>query len=831
MDILKEIWEDYKKIILIILGAIFALIIVLIVFSIIIDPVKISFTGDDATTIATMSDQIKLGAVAKNKANDQFELNWQVSAGNLSTTKGSEVVWQLPSEDGTYTISVSAGNKVKNKTVTVISNKLEEMSLKDNSNISYIDSDSDGLSDSYENNSSKTDSNNKDSDGDTLSDGSEVALGLNANEKESKDDGVQDDERNLKYNLKYESIGAELLITGTDNITDTTIDRYNLNTINEISSVISQVYSVSMQGNVNSAKLTLKYDKGTVTQKGLNEGKLAIYKLDIDNNKYIKQDSSVNSQSCTVSANITDSGKFFIADSTKMKEQLSTELMFVIDNSGSMYPSEMVEGSQENDTQFKRVDLSNRIIDKLKGDYKFGAGKFTYDYEELCPLTNDKDKVKEKINSIKSLTEKFTGTYIGNALEQGLNQFKDSKDNARKYMILLTDGKDTTGVDGYDENKFDTAINEACSKNVKVFTIGLGNELDTEKLESISKKTGGKFYYASNSNVLEDIFELISADINYGFIDMNKDSNDDYIIYKDNKFLSKKNGMPINNFSSKGNVTGQTYGMSLISKLYYENKLPNSMSSISVKNSVTGENEYANGYNLQDDEKNNFFVLSNYELKNLQFMKNTTNDFMSSSIEKGVLYISKDYRDNLKKYGFVFDYYDSPSSNSGFKEYEVYGFDKDMLKNDNEEDNEEDNDEESASSELEDSDQQFLNAIYRLDILKYRDDKLSLENNPDKTFDYIVKCMDNNEVPLLLLNDNYAVCLQKILIDINNDNHIKLEVYDSNHGSTPQYIEVERTRIYNELDGNNKNKFQYKCKYNNKNVSVSVSIPNIDMNL
>ena len=51
MDILKEIWEDYKKIILIILGAIFALIIVLIVFSIIIDPVKISFTGDDATTM------------------------------------------------------------------------------------------------------------------------------------------------------------------------------------------------------------------------------------------------------------------------------------------------------------------------------------------------------------------------------------------------------------------------------------------------------------------------------------------------------------------------------------------------------------------------------------------------------------------------------------------------------------------------------------------------------------------------------------------------------------------------------------------------------------
>ena len=58
------------------------------------------------------------------------------------------------------------------------------------------------------------------------------------------------------------------------------------------------------------------------------------------------------------------------------------------------------------------------------------------------------------------------------------------------------------------------------------------------------------------------------AEINYGFVDLNKDSNDDCIIYKNNEFLSKKNGMPIENFSTTTNNYGATYGMSLFSKLY-----------------------------------------------------------------------------------------------------------------------------------------------------------------------------------------------------------------------------------------------------------------------
>ena len=821
MDVLQEIWEDYKKIILIVLGVIIAFIIGMTVFSIVYNPIKIEFIGDDADIIATMSNEIKLGAEATNKSGEKFDLNWQVSAGTLNSTKGSEIVWELPKEEGTYTIAVQAGDKVKKKNITLLTNKLGELTLANNDNIDYIDNDGDGLSNSYESEKTNTDANKSDTDGDVVNDGTEVVLGLNPNEKESKDDNIQDDERKLEYDLKLDNMGVEIIVNGTDNIANTTVDLYDLRTINEISAVTSKVYSIKTEGTLNSAKLLIKYDKNTISQKSLNESALSIYKLDIDNNKFIKQDSSVDTVNSIVSANIADSGKFFVADSSKMKEKVSTELMFVIDNSGSMYSKEMVDGSEENDTQFKRVDLSNRIIDKLKGDYKFGAGKFTFEYEDLVQMTSDKEKVKEKINSIKTLTEKFTGTYIGNALEGGLKQFNNDNSDVRKYLILLTDGKDTTNVEGYDDKKITNATNDAKSKGVKVFTIGLGNDLDTEVLEKIASQTGGKYYYASSSEVLEDIFELIAADINYGLVDFDKDSNDDYFILRNNEFLAKKNGMPFANFSTTTNSYGATYGMSLFSKLYYENKLPSKMSDISVKNTQTGEIQKAEGYDIRIDKDTKKSLLYNYELENLDFMKNPPKDFMANSVTNGILQISDTYKKDLNGFGFSYYNLEYNNNNAGFKKYENYLLDNDFSKD--EKGNE--------KSTLDDSDKEFINAIYRLDILKYRDERISFEKEPDKSFDYLMNFINRGEVPLLVLNDEYTVCVQKILVDVKDDNHLKIEVYDSNYEGNQQYIDVIRTKIFNNIEGNNKNNYQYKCTYNDKKVSVSISIPNIDVNL
>lgn len=825
MDIIQEIWEDYKKPIIIVLAVILAFIVGLIIFSAVYNPIKITFTGEDAEIIATMSNEIKLGAKATNKSGEEFEIEWEVSDGTLSSTKANDVIWELPKEEGTYTISVKAGEKVvKTKNITVITNQIGNWSLDNNEKIEYIDNDGDGLSDKYEQEVSNTDASKIDSDGDIVNDGVETVLKLDPNEKESKTDGIQDDERKLEYNISLDNIGMNATVKGTDNIAGTTIDLYNLNTINELQPVVSNVYSLKTQGTVDNVKMTIKYDKSKVNSKGLNEANLAVYKLDTENNKYIKQESTVDSGASTVTTKVMDSGKFFIADSSKMKDKVSTELMFVIDNSGSMYSKDMVDGSEENDTQFKRVDLSNRIIDKLKGDYKFGAGKFTFEYEELSPLTSDKEKVKQKINELKTHTEKFTGTYIGNALEGGLKQFDSNKSDTRRYIILLTDGKDTNNVDGYDEKKALSATNEAKTKGVKVFTIGLGNELDTETLQNIATQTGGKYYYASSSEVLEDVFELIAADINYSLVDYNKDATDDYIIYANNNFLAKKNGMPIENFSTSTSQKGATYGMSLLSKLYYENKLPSTMSAISLKDRNSGETVKADEYEIQfeDDKDTKNSLLSNYKLEQLDFMKKPPKDFMATTISGGSLQISSEYKKELTTLGFTYYSLKYDNNKSGFKKYETY-----MLNNDYVEDKEKDKE----SNSLSNDDKNLVDAIYRLDILKHRDEKIDFGKEPDKAYNYLVKSTSNFEVPLLVLNDDYTVCLQKILVDVNDDNHLKFEVYDSNFGGNQQYIDVTRTKIFNSLEGNDKNSYQYKFTYNEKNVSVSVSIPNIDVNL
>ena len=139
MEIIQEIWEDYKK--LIVVGVIIALIIGMIIFSAIYDPIKISFTGDDADVIATMKNQIKIGAVAEKKSGKKFDIDWQVSDGSLNANKGNDVVWELPKKEGTYTITVTSNGKTKSKNITLLENQLGELSLQNNDNIEYIDKD------------------------------------------------------------------------------------------------------------------------------------------------------------------------------------------------------------------------------------------------------------------------------------------------------------------------------------------------------------------------------------------------------------------------------------------------------------------------------------------------------------------------------------------------------------------------------------------------------------------------------------------------------------------------------------------------------------------
>lgn len=83
-----------------------------------------------------------------------------------------------------------------------------------------------------------------------------------------------------------------------------------------------------------------------------------------------------------------------------------------------------------------------------------------------------------------------------------------ARPDANKVIVFLTDGVGNYGLDGY-------SCGVECSvagavycreRNVTVYTIGFGDDVDDTELTNIAWLTGGEYYFAPNVEVLTDIF-------------------------------------------------------------------------------------------------------------------------------------------------------------------------------------------------------------------------------------------------------------------------------------------------------------------------------------
>lgn len=818
IDALEDFYYDHQRGIIASIIIVIGILIAYIVFLIIYNPIKIKFDGEDYKILATKPTELVYKAIAYDKNTTDYPIKWEVSDGNLSSNEGSEVRWELPSNAGTYTISAISGNKVLTNSVTVLENILVD-SLEDVEVISS-DTDMDGLTDEYEENVSRTDPKNADTDGDGMMDGDEVLLGLDPTLASTKSDDLNDSERELKYKFTDKETNVTIQIVGSGNLTKTTVDAYETDSLQKLNEMASPLYYIFSNAKIKSMDVKIKYNKETLAKRGLKEDSLSIYKLDEGANKFIKLDSNLNKEDSSISTQIKENCKLFIADSSTMKSRLTTELMFVIDNSGSMYSKEQIAESNENDVNFKRLTTANKMIDKLKGDYKFGAGKFTFDYTNLAELTTDKEYVKSKIDSVKNSTERFTGTYIGEALSSGLKQFPDeNKTGARRYMILLTDGKDTENVSGYDRDRTKNAIEEAKKKGVKVYTIGLGKEIDKEVLKNIATQTSGKFFYALNADILDNLFEVIAAQMNYDFIDNNNDHVDDSILLADSEFITKRDGLSFDNVPLKEDLNGCTYGMSLLSKLYFEGILPRSLSQMTVKVANSDKVVKAKGFESNDMRLEG----SMYEnsIEKLEFLSDSPKDLRAGGLEKSVLRLKNDYKVALTAAGFETYTQAYKKSKSKFNNYENYILDMQSDK---------------YINGMSDIGKGFFEAIARLDILKYRDETISFKNESDKAMRYLKQTLLQSKPCLLKLNDTYTVSATKLIEDNSNPNKFRIEVYDPNVSGVIRYVECIRSVVssFKTEDGASKEivkNYIYGFTYNNKPVDVKVSIPNVDANV
>ena len=206
-----------------------------------------------------------------------------------------------------------------------------------------------------------------------------------------------------------------------------------------------------------------------------------------------------------------------IKDNWKSSIMNGTDIVLSIDISSSMlamdFEPNRLEAAKEVATKF----VAGRESDNM-GLVTFAAEGFT-----AVPMTTDKSLLTSYINRIElGLLE--DGTAIGDGLSMAINRIKDGPAKS-KSIILITDGSNNTGIVAPL-----TAANIAKKHNIKVYTIGIGTNgealfpvndgfgttyvkqkvvIDEPTLQEIALITGGKYFRATDNEVLNDVFNEI----------------------------------------------------------------------------------------------------------------------------------------------------------------------------------------------------------------------------------------------------------------------------------------------------------------------------------
>lgn len=388
------------------------------------------------------------------------------------------------------------------------------------------DSDEDGLSDGDEVNTYHTNPLKVDTDDDGLSDYDEVQLGLNPLSEDTNGDGILDCDEKIQQTINEKIIcedksavtGVTVSFAGTGNIqTTTTIDNiYNIDMSSSgVVGLVGAPVEINSTSQFDSAVITFSYDE---TELGdVPEENLSIMWYDEENDLYIilDQDSVVDSVNNTVSYTTTHFSKYMLVDKQQWYDtwKLSIDyrsgsynptyydFSFVVDTSGSMSGN--------------RIDCAktalNNFIDCLSENDHAGLVQFDSNASIVCSMGTSKQSLKNGVNSLLA----NGGTRVSQGLSAGINQLMSYNTGNQKVIILICDG---------DVDDVSSVVDIAYNNNIIIYTINVV-AANVSALQSMAERTGGEYYFASDSSDLINRLSEICGDMLY-HIDFSDYDND-----------------------------------------------------------------------------------------------------------------------------------------------------------------------------------------------------------------------------------------------------------------------------------------------------------------
>jgi Ca-activated chloride channel family protein len=198
-------------------------------------------------------------------------------------------------------------------------------------------------------------------------------------------------------------------------------------------------------------------------------------------------------------------------------------MILAMDCSGSMEALDFkLDGDRAN-----RLDVVKSVVSKFidaRPNDRIGLVGFAGAPYLVSPLTLDHDWLQQNLERVKIGTVE-DGTAIGSALATSVNRLREQPSKS-KIVVLLTDGQNNAG-----KVMPDTAAQAAKAMGVKVYTIGAGVrgeapipvtdafgnkrlamaqvDVDEDTLRKIAAETGGKFFRATDTQSLKNIYAEI----------------------------------------------------------------------------------------------------------------------------------------------------------------------------------------------------------------------------------------------------------------------------------------------------------------------------------
>jgi Ca-activated chloride channel family protein len=209
--------------------------------------------------------------------------------------------------------------------------------------------------------------------------------------------------------------------------------------------------------------------------------------------------------------------------STTTVQASGIDMILAMDCSGSMEALDFkIDGQPMSRLDIVRSVVS-RFIDARPND-RIGLIGFAGAPYLVSPLTLDHDWLQQNLERVK-IGSVEDGTAIGSALATSVNRLRDQPSKS-KIVVLLTDGENNAG-----KIIPETAAQAAKAMGVKVYTIAAGVrgeapipvtdafgnkrlamaqvDVDEDTLKKIAAETGGKFFRATDTESLKNIYAEI----------------------------------------------------------------------------------------------------------------------------------------------------------------------------------------------------------------------------------------------------------------------------------------------------------------------------------